>query len=213
MSPEEINQLKHSWNQLFQRYCVDEKLRDSQFELIYKKYSDSSRHYHNINHISSMLALAEQHSSLIRDKDIVLFSIWFHDIVYNPLKKDNEEKSRDLADEMMSRLNIEAEKIKRVHEYILATKTHSGSEDSDLSFFLDLDLSILGASAETYDNYCRNVRKEYSWVPDMLYKPGRIKVLRHFLDMEKIFKTELFYNLFETKARENLENEMSAIEK
>lgn len=212
MSPEEINQLKHNWNQLFHRYSVDEKLRDTQFELIYKQYSDSSRHYHNLDHISAMLSLTENYSDLIKEKDIVLFAIWFHDIVYNPLKKNNEEKSAGMAGEMMEKLKTEPDKIKRVQQYILTTKTHSGPADSDLSFFLDLDLSVLGSSAETYDNYCRNVRKEYSWVPDMLYKPGRMKVLQHFLDMERIFKTELFYNLFETKARENLRTEMDAID-
>jgi predicted metal-dependent HD superfamily phosphohydrolase len=117
-----------------------------------------------------------------------------------------------MADEMMAELNINPDKIKKVHEYILATKTHSGPADSDLSFFIDLDLSILGSSAETYNNYCKNVRKEYTWVPDMLYKPGRMKVLQHFLNMEKIFKTEVFYNLFETKARENLRAEIDAID-
>jgi predicted metal-dependent HD superfamily phosphohydrolase len=40
--------------------------------------------------------------------------------------------------------------------------------------------------------------------PDFLYRPGRRKVLQHFLDMERIFKTEEFASKFEKQARVNL---------
>ncbi len=55
---------------------------------------------------------------------------------------------------------------------------------------MDADLSILGQDLEIYLGYTREIRKEYSIYPDVLYKPGRKKVLRYFLDLESIFKTD-----------------------
>jgi predicted metal-dependent HD superfamily phosphohydrolase len=40
--------------------------------------------------------------------------------------------------------------------------------------------------------------------PDFLYKPGRRKVLTHFLEMERIFKSDHFYQKYEEQARKNL---------
>jgi predicted metal-dependent HD superfamily phosphohydrolase len=207
--PHQLRFLKTAWDKLCSSYTDNVGLRNTLFEKICSEYCNSSRHYHNLTHISSMLALAEEHSTLIRDKDTVLFSIWFHDIVYNSLKKDNEEKSAEMAEKMLSRLSVDTQKIKKICEYILATKTHSANQDPDLSFFIDLDLSVLAGPTETYTMYSKNVRKEYKWVPGILYKKGRTKVLQHFLNMEKIFKTELFHKLFETKARENLKRELT----
>ena len=62
-----------------------------------------------------------------------------------------------------------------------------------------------------YDTYCQQVRKEYSIYPDFLYKPGRKKVLEHFLNMERIFKTTYFFDLYEAQARENLRRELSSL--
>ncbi len=59
-----------------------------------------------------------------------------------------------------------------------------------------------------YNDYARQVRQEYSLYPDMIYKPGRRKVLRHFLAMPKIFKTDIFFELYEESARRNLQREM-----
>lgn len=55
------------------------------------------------------------------------------------------------------------------------------------------------------------VRKEYSIYPDLLYKPGRKKVLQHFLQMERIFKTQVFYDKYETQSRRNLEKELNQL--
>jgi predicted metal-dependent HD superfamily phosphohydrolase len=52
------------------------------------------------------------------------------------------------------------------------------------------------------------VRKEYLIYPDLIYNPGRKKVLHHFLAMDRIFKTDFFYNKFEQQARQNLRKEI-----
>jgi predicted metal-dependent HD superfamily phosphohydrolase len=90
----------------------------------------------------------------------------------------------------------------------LATKTHILAADSDTNFFTDADLSVLGSDWESYSAYFKNVRKEYAIYPDFIYNSGRKEVLKHFLGMNQIFKTDFFYAKFEAQARLNLEREL-----
>lgn len=94
---------------------------------------------------------------------------------------------------------------------ILATKKHEWSSAADTNYFTDADLSILGSSASAYTTYCQQIRQEYSKFPDLLYRPGRRKVLKQFLEMSFIFKTEHFRNLHETQARFNIRVELASL--
>jgi predicted metal-dependent HD superfamily phosphohydrolase len=95
---------------------------------------------------------------------------------------------------------------------ILATKEHQRSDD-ETNLFTDADLSVLGADRETYLLYVQQIRAEYSIYPDILYNPGRKKVLEHFLNMENIFKTNEFRTKYESAARKNLEAEIRLLTK
>jgi predicted metal-dependent HD superfamily phosphohydrolase len=72
-------------------------------------------------------------------------------------------------------------------------------------------LSILGQSWELYEEYFNHVRKEYSVYPDFMYNPGRKKVIHHFLNMKRIFKTDEFFNKYEEAARKNLAQELKIL--
>ncbi len=111
----------------------------------------------------------------------------------------------------MNQVFISNEKIELCKKQILATKTHIKSIDSDTNYFTDADLSILGQSGETYSIYFKNVKKKYSIYPTLVYKPGRKKVLNHFLSMNRIFKTDFFYNKFETQAKQNLQRVIESL--
>ena len=79
----------------------------------------------------------------------------------------------------------------------------------DTNYFTDADLGILGQNEAEYLAYCKKIRMEYAMYPDELYYPGREKVIRHFLDMDQIFKTEIFRTRFEKQARYNLDMELN----
>ena len=81
--------------------------------------------------------------------------------------------------------------------------------DTDTNLFTDADLAILGTDWNSYKKYYQQIRKEYSIYPDMIYNPGRKKVLHHFLHMERIYKTVWFYNRYEQQAIINLEKELN----
>ena len=147
----------------------------------------------------------------ISDFDVLLFSVFYHDIVYKTTSKDNEEKSAEITKKRLEKINIPNERIIKIYNQILATKSHEKSDNSDTNFLLDADLAILGKDWKVYENYIHQIRKEYSIYPDFLYKPGRKKVLTHFLEFEEIFKTDYFKEKYEKMARENIQKEISML--
>ncbi len=184
---------------------------DSYFDTLAKNYRFRKRDYHNFEHIAAMLKLSDKYAAQLQQKDIVDLAIFYHDVIYNPLRKDNEERSAKRSVRELTQLDFPKEKIERIKTYILATKTHDlqGLDDeSDLAYFLDFDLSVLGADWETYLIYSQNIRKEYAIYPDLMYNAGRVKVLRGFLNKPTIYFTNAFKEKEETQARKNIEQEI-----
>jgi predicted metal-dependent HD superfamily phosphohydrolase len=160
------------------------------------------RKYHNWTHVESCLGYFNRRLSEFATEEL-LFAIVYHDSIYNPESKTNEEDSVSVAKTDLSGLGLDLNKIET---YILATK-HTGEiyQDDATQCMLDVDLSILGASPELYKNYSDAIRQEYSFVSDKDYFIGRKSFLEKMLVREK-----LFYKLteFEASARLNLKNEI-----
>jgi len=194
------------------RYTPDSKLVDSLWTELYTAYTAGGRHYHSLRHLDHLLGELLAVKDRLLHWDDVVFATFYHDAVYASRKQDNEERSADMARERLTRLRYPKEGINHCVQLILATKGHSAASDVDVNIFTDADLSILGAAEAEYDRYAGNVRKEYSVYPDFLYKPGRKKVLEHFLAMPRIFKTEIFFDRYELPARENLRRELRVLE-
>lgn len=203
--------LKESFIALLKSYTSDTNLVHKYWHEIEEAYSQKGRHYHTLAHLENMLVELNNIKTEIQDWDTVLFSLYYHDVVYNVLKSDNEEQSADLAQKRMQAIEVLAPIIDTCHTQIIATKKHALSDNTDTNYFTDTDLSILGKAPETYTLYTQQVRKEYSIYPDLLYKPGRKKVLRHFLDMDRIFKTDYFFNKYESAAKKNLQIELETL--
>lgn len=158
-----------------------------------------------------MILELEKVKNEISDYDASLFSVFYHDIIYKATSKDNEEKSAEIAKIRLEKLNISSDRISNIFNQILATKSHKRSDDSDTNFLLDADLAILGKDWNSYENYTNQIRDEYSIYPDFLYKPGRKKVLIHFLEFDEIFKTDHFKEKYERIARENIQQEINIL--
>jgi predicted metal-dependent HD superfamily phosphohydrolase len=151
---------------------------------------------------------AENYRDKLTDPDTVLFSIFYHDIVYNTKRQDNEQKSADTARDRLTKLGVPPDKISACQNQIIATKDHKSSDNTDTDYLLDFDLAILGDTPEKYKSYSKNIRKEYSLYPEFLYKRGRKKVLEKLLNADRIFKTSHFHESFEKQARVNIKSEL-----
>ena len=178
---------------------------------IREAYSAPSRHYHTLQHLKTMHDLLAKVLSEITDPFSLRFALFYHDIVYKPLKSDNEEKSAERAESRLRKLDVSPPLIQRTCQLILHTRHHHYAEEHDLNLFGDADLAILGSPWGEYQIYSKAIRQEYSLVPEFIYRPGRRKVLLHFLQMDSIFKTGSFRERFEDQARINLETELQSL--
>jgi predicted metal-dependent HD superfamily phosphohydrolase len=205
--------LRAMWEQLAGRYCSDTALVDRFFNEIERKYTTSRRHYHNLQHIQALLDFCENYSGQLKDADVVAFSVFYHDTIYNVLRKDNEPRSAQLAVKRLQALSVPPEKTTQVKIYIEATQTHAitatVTNPGDLQLFLDFDMSILGADWAAYEAYTYQVRREYRIYPDKIYYPGRKQFLQHCLQREHIFQTPVFRDRYEVRARENMVQELA----
>lgn len=193
------------------RYCADAALCCMHFTALQSAYCGKGRHYHTLVHLEALVAELTPFSHLISDWDTLLFTLFYHDAVYNALKSDNEEQSAALARRCMTELGTTEAIIARCEAQILATKSHAIANDNDTNLFTDADLAILGQPWDAYCRYAEQVRREYSMYPDLLYRPGRKKVLAHFLSMPRIYKTPQFADRYEAAARANMARELAAL--
>jgi predicted metal-dependent HD superfamily phosphohydrolase len=192
-------------------YCEHALKIEKHYEEIASAYSHQHRAYHNLAHLQNLVEEIDAVKSQITAWDAVIFAIFYHDLVYNVLHSDNEEKSAIRAASRLMDMDFPREKILKCADLINATKGHVRDEDHDINLFTDADLSILGKPVLEYEAYYLGIRKEYHWYPDLIYNPGRRKVLQNFLRRERIFKTDFFHQKYEVHARANLTRELDLL--
>jgi predicted metal-dependent HD superfamily phosphohydrolase len=202
----------HELNQKWQQCWTDRSLVveiDLLFERLVNAYSKPDRYYHNLNHIHHVLNTIDRFTDELQNPIAVKLAAWFHDFVYDPQASDNESQSAELAKELLTEIKISTELIDRVQQLILATKGHQiYPNDIDRCIFLDADLAILGTSPTQYQDYARSIRQEYAWVSDADYKTGRTKVLKSFLQRDRLYYTNVLFAELESIARTNMQQEI-----
>lgn len=197
------------------RYSSDKELANHLWKDIEHNYSQPERYFHSLSHLDQMLAALKLHKTAIEDWDVLQFSVFYHDIVYDVVTyvtdNNNEDKSAEKAENALQQLGLSKERLERCKQHILATKKHEHSADSDTNYLIDADLSVLGQPWDVYEVYMKNIRKEYAVYPDSIYHAGRQKVLQRFLEMEQLYKTEHFHKQLEHAAKENIARELEII--
>ena len=179
---------------------------------VVQHYSEPPRAYHNLTHLRHVLDTIERLSAPQAGKRDVQLAAWFHDIIYDPRARDNEERSAAFAAAALGPLGVSESTIRRVGDLILLTKTHAADAgDHEAAVLLDADLAILGAPAPDYLAYARAIRSEYAWVPEDAYRSGRGAVLEQFLQRPRLFHNPLLFAEREAAARRNLQDEIAML--
>ena len=164
-------------------------------------------YYHRPGHIYDCLSLLYDESLRNFITSELKFALLYHDVMYDPKAKDNEENSAALAVIDLSDVYRYNEVgLNKIVELILLKK-HTGTptDDSESQCMLDVDLSILGSEPYKYKSYADGIRREYSFVSDDDYRRGRVDFLTKLLQRPKIY-----YKLtrLEELARTNIQNEI-----
>ena len=162
-------------------------MRDIVLELT-RRYCEPHRRYHDLLHIAKMFSIAQYHG--IELTVCQTWAIWFHDVVYIPGAKDNEEASCLVAREFLSDLDLTEEEVDIICEIIMATKDHFPTNEQS-KIVIDLDLYGLGEEREYWRNSLL-IRKEFATVPDNLFFDGRLKFLQSYRAREPLYVSEVF---------------------
>mmetsp|Transcript_15113 Transcript_15113/g.19928 ORF Transcript_15113/g.19928 Transcript_15113/m.19928 type:complete len:264 (+) Transcript_15113:164-955(+) len=193
---------------------TNEEVANRWWVIIVDRYGEPQRHYHTLSHLMEMFALNMVYQDRISNPDLVGFAIFFHDLIYEPKSKTNEEDSAISFKQFAAETMMDQEKINMIDQYILATKTHAADdlEDSDLAFFLDFDMAVLGRSWEGYLKYAHQVRQEYIHIPKETYCSARAEVLTSFLNVKWIYASKEFQEKYEQQARKNIQMEIEMLQ-
>jgi predicted metal-dependent HD superfamily phosphohydrolase len=204
--------LRSAWHQL--AGPTHEALLDD----LLARHREPHRRYHTATHVMWVLrhidhivgAGDERWMSPHVDRDAVRLAALYHDVVYDVHRSDNEVVSADLAARVANELGWQDDRCAAVHRLVLATAGHAPAAD-DEAVLVDADLAVLGGEPKDYAAYVGGVRAEYAHVPADQWRAGRAEVLRRFLDMPRLFTTDVMHGEREARAKANLTAELASL--
>ncbi|CUF87250.1 Hypothetical protein, putative, partial [Bodo saltans] len=214
--PDPLQLIADKWLLCTGRFAVPPDVALAAWRTITERYLEPQRHYHTLRHVQELLQQMDLVESEIENPHAVLLMIFYHDVIYDPTAKDNEDKSAELFDQLvLTCKGLIPEKIATlVRDGIMFTKHHMNCPTwahKDIKHFLDMDIAILGANKERYVEYMRQIRQEYRHVPHDVFGKARAAVLQTFLTVSRLYKTDFFFNKYEAIARSNLQYEISVL--
>ena len=168
------------------------------------RYAEPQRKYHTRQHLEECLALFDEVGGLAAHPAEVEMALWFHDAIYDVKGSGNEERSADWAHEALLAAGVACDIADRVRQLVLVTKHDGVPASVDEQVLVDIDLAILGAERPRFDEYERQIRDEYGYVPGFLFRRKRRQILRTFLDRPVLYSTPALRERLDARARENL---------
>ena len=198
--------LSRQWNELMAFYGIAPAEAEKLFADLVAHYEENGRYYHNLHHIQNVLETIESFHACAQDIRAIQLAAWFHDIIYDVRRNDNEAQSAVYAETALHKAAVvPPETIVKVGLMIRATKHNSTCPaDIDCQIMLDADLATFASGWEIQEEIEQAIRQEYAFVPDEAYREGRQLILQNFLKRERIYCTELMYESREEAARENI---------
>ena len=184
-------------------------------ELLIERWSTPDRRFHNLRHLIDMLARVDELAEESHNPDIMRVACWYHGCVFSSDAEnvsrgnggEDETASAAFAEADLYHLGVPMETVKRVCSLIVNLKRHMLDEhDIDAQALIDADLGTLAVDPQTYAEYVRLLREEYSHIPMEKYLRGRLTIVSRLLNREHLFHSPLGER-WEHAARENLSAE------
>jgi predicted metal-dependent HD superfamily phosphohydrolase len=167
-------------------------------EKIIQHMTEPHRVYHNLNHAIEVAWLGYGSRGLLDSniKDLLFhyFASFYHDIIYVPGNKDNEQKSANMfVDDMMllGYKEMNKEDFSDVYTAIIQSADHFNSKHYStdrVGRFLDYDIWGLGSEPEQYVINSQKLRLEFTDVSDEDWRKGRMEWIDKALDAPSIYR-------------------------
>jgi len=149
------------------------------YNLILNMWNESHRHYHNQTHLIELIdGINSIKLESTNDREKLILAALFHDIIYDPMRNDNEEKS---AKFFLDHCLEKNEDIHHIEEIILETKRHKPSTKLS-EVFSDLDMRIVESDFQKLLQWEGGIWEEYKGVGVEKYKEGRLNFLNTLPD-------------------------------
>jgi predicted metal-dependent HD superfamily phosphohydrolase len=174
------------------------------------RWREPGRVYHNVEHLGECLGHLDTAPGSA-DRDLVEAALWFHDAVYDPRSAENEARSAGLARQALTGLGVPDETGVRVAELVLLTRHRDPPATPEGRLLCDIDLAVLGGTDDEFDRYDRAIRREYSRVPEPVYRRERAAVLNALLRRDPLYATSYFRERYEAAARANLRRALARL--
>ncbi|MDN3452609.1 MULTISPECIES: hypothetical protein [unclassified Psychrobacter] len=180
------------------------------------RYNETQRAYHTLNHIEQLFGQFESITHHLAEPHIIALALYYHDVIYEPTRSDNELKSAEFAADALN-LYLSPKQCQQIWALIMMTANHQidalidSHQYNDAAYLLDMDLSILGAPWSTYEQYANAIRQEYAHVADDNYRDGRTAVLKGLLAHPKLYLTDHYHERLEAQARDNIKREVNSL--
>lgn len=173
-------------------------------------YNEPHRKYHNFGHIARMFEIAATENIPLSMEEVL--AIWFHDFVYVPCQKDNEEKSSNAFLELYKNSHpIERTSIQVASRIILDTKKEEIEHSGNSGTVIDLDLWDLGT--DRYWSNKERIKEEF--LPyldsDQAFYSGRTYWIESMLARDSIFVSKYATLEMERAARKNLREDLELL--
>jgi predicted metal-dependent HD superfamily phosphohydrolase len=178
------------------------------FDALLARYAEPHRRYHTLQHLSECLAAFDAAADLAEHPAEVELALWFHDAIYDVRRSDNEECSARWAEVALRAADASDTIVARVSSLVRVTKHTALPASADERVLVDIDLAILGADEARFAEYEQQIRDEYAFVPDFLFRLKRRAILQAFLQRPRIYGTEHFHAALEQAARGNLQRSL-----
>lgn len=192
-----------AWTEAWRGLGVNDADPALQDELL-ARYDEPQRAYHTRQHLAECLQHVDRERPHAEHPGEVALALWFHDAIYDLDRHDNEARSADWARQALGDAGVAPQVAERVHALVMATRHDAVPHGHDAQLLVDIDLAILGASADRFAEYERQIRVEYAHIPPEVFEPRRREILGRFLARGPLYQTPSMRNLLEASARRNL---------
>jgi predicted metal-dependent HD superfamily phosphohydrolase len=196
-----------AWAQL----AGDSPTSRTEWAAVVAAWSEPHRRYHDLAHLAAVLGLVGELAGAATDPDAVRLAAWYHDVVYDPRRDDNEQVSAERARAGLRGL-VPPERVEEVVRMVLLTAGHDPApDDADGAVLCDADLAVLAGPPEAYAAYASAVREEYGHLSDAEFTAGRTAVLEHLLALPALYRLPAVAREWTPRARANLAAELSLL--
>ena len=189
----------------------DSAISRTEWAAVVEAWSEPHRRYHDLAHLAAVLGLVGELAEAAEDPDAVRLAAWYHDVVYDPGRDDNEELSAARAEAGLRGL-VPDGRVVEVARLVRLTAGHDPADgDRNGAVLCDADLAVLAGPPDAYATYASAIREEYGHLDDATFTAGRIAVLERLLALPALYRLPRVAAEWCPRARANLQAELALL--